>query len=509
MCGIIGLVGTAHVNHLILDGLSLLQHRGQDAAGIATLHKDKFYLHKEVGTINDIFTTKKLSELLGKTGIGHVRYPTAGSPGVSESQPFYVNSPHGIMFAHNGNITNAQELSALLHSLERRHLNTTSDSELLLNVFACGLNSFKDDEPTPEAVFCAIEFVNKNASGAFACVGIISGLGLFAFRDPNGIRPLVLGKRETENGTEYMVASESVALDITGFKLMRDVRPGEAIVIDEAGKIHTKICTKNSKLAPCLFEFVYFARPDSMIDNVSVYQCRVNAGRFLGNKILQKWSEKKRSKIDVVIPVPETGRVAAQEIASILNVDYREGFVKNRYVGRTFIMPTAEGRNNSVRRKLNPIPTEFKDKNVLLVDDSIVRGTTSKKIIEMVRGLGAKNVYFASASPPVKHPNVYGINMPTTAELVANGRQLKDIIKLIGMDDLIYLDLDDLKKSVQKINPKIKHFEDSVFSGVYITGSIDKQYLKNLEETRKKATQDEKKHLVFLADNLITNFKKY
>ncbi|MFC4892356.1 amidophosphoribosyltransferase [Pseudofrancisella aestuarii] len=482
MCGVIGVVGHGQVSYTLFDGLSLLQHRGQDAAGIATLDEGRFFIRKNTGLVNDIFSDDKLAKSKGSVGIGHVRYPTAGSLGAADSQPFYVNNPHGIVFAHNGNLTNVKELQKILHDIERRHLNTNSDSELLLNFFACGMNKSRGC-PTPEAVFKATSFVFKHAKGGYACTAMVANLGLVAFRDPYGIRPLILGVKEIGRGKkEYMVASESVALDISGFRILRDVEPGEVIVITEDHKIHTKICAKNPELYPCLFEYVYFARPDSIMNGVSVYQSRVDSGKILSKRILELWKNK---GIDIVIPVPETGRASAQEIATALGVEYREGFVKNRYVGRTFIMPESVDRKNYVRRKLNPIPAEFKDKNVLLVDDSIVRGTTSKRIIEMIRDFGAKSVYLASVSPAVCYPNVYGIDMPTKSELIAHGRSVEDIRQWIGVDGLIYLSLSDLKDAIQKQNPKIKHFEDSVFSGHYVTGDVNDKYLEELEKERK------------------------
>ena len=482
MCGVIGVVGPGKVSYQLFDGLSLLQHRGQDAAGIATMNQGHFFIRKNTGLVNDVFNEEKLKKLQGNMGIGHVRYPTAGNLGAADSQPFYVNNPHGIVLAHNGNLTNVAELSKVLHNIERRHLNTNSDSELLLNFFACGLNQ-SPGEPTVEAIFKAGEFVLKNVKGGYACTAMIADFGLVAFRDPFGIRPLILGVKDNENGEKaYMIASESVSLDISGFRILRDVKPGEVIAITKDRKIHTQICAENPVLAPCLFEYVYFARPDSVIDGVSVYQARVDAGKILSKKIIQDWSTK---DIDIVIPVPETGRASAQEIATALGVEYREGFVKNRYVGRTFIMPESVDRKNYVRRKLNPIPAEFKDKNVLLVDDSIVRGTTSKKIIEMVRDLGAKSVYLASVSPAVCYPNIYGIDMPTKSELVAHRKSVEDIRKWIGVDGLVYLPLAELKKVICKQNPMITEFEDSVFSGNYITGDINDAYLNTLEKERK------------------------
>ncbi|AJC48476.1 amidophosphoribosyltransferase [Allofrancisella guangzhouensis] len=481
MCGIIGVAGPNQVSYLLFDGLSLLQHRGQDAAGIATMDQGRFFIRKNTGLVNEVFTDEKLGKSRGNIGIGHVRYPTAGSLGAADSQPFYVNNPHGIVFAHNGNLTNVKELAKVLHDIERRHLNTSSDSELLLNFFACGMNKSRGC-PTPQAVFKAAEFVFKHAKGGYACTAMIADFGLIAFRDPYGIRPLVLGVKEYDSGEKaYMVASESVSLDISGFKVIRDVEPGEVIVITEDRRIHSKVCAKKPVLAPCLFEYVYFARPDSIMNGVSIYQARVDAGKMLGKRILEVW---KASDIDIVIPVPETGRASAQEIATALSVEYREGFVKNRYVGRTFIMPESADRKNYVRRKLNPIPAEFKDKNVLLVDDSIVRGTTSKRIIEMIRDLGAKSVYLASVSPAVCYPNVYGIDMPTKSELIAHGRSLEEIRQWIGVDGLIYLPLSDLKEVIQKQNSSIVEFEDSVFSGSYITGDVDESYLDELESER-------------------------
>ena len=500
MCGIMGIVSTNHVNHFIFDGLSLLQHRGQDAAGIATLYRNKFYVHKHTGMVRDVFSTEKLADLLGHVGVGHVRYQTAGTSVASESQPFYVNSPYGIMFVHNGNITNVDELRTLLDTWGRQHLNTSSDSEVLLNIFACLLRREKKPLGT-HSIFSAISNIYKYVRGGFSCIAIVVGIGLVAFRDPHGIRPLAIGKRETKSGSEYIIASESVAMDITDFTLMRDLAPGEAVIVDETGNISCQMCCQETLHTPCLFEFVYFARPDSIIDGVSVYQCRVDAGKALGRHVAHKWGDK---NIDVVIPIPETGRVAAQEIAKILAVDYREGFVKNRYVGRTFIMPTASGRVNSVRRKLNPIPMEFRDKNVLLVDDSIVRGTTSRKIIHMIKNLGAKSIYLCSASPPVSFPNVYGIHTPTRAELLASGRTIQQIIDYIGVDDILYLSLEDLKIAVSKSNPEITHFEDSVFSGKYITRDVDEIYLQKLENFAHMANRAEKKRLSFIADNLIS-----
>ncbi|MBN3663761.1 amidophosphoribosyltransferase [Francisella tularensis] len=494
MCGVIGVAGPDQVSYALFYGLNLLQHRGQDAAGIATMDHGHFFIRKNTGLVSDVFTDEKLEKSKGNMGIGHVRYPTAGSLGAADSQPFYVNNPHGIVFVHNGNLTNVPELAQMLHDIERRHLNTSSDSELLLNFFACGMNKSKGSA-TSEAVYKACKFVFEHVKGGYACTAMIANFGLIAFRDPYGIRPLVLGFKEYDDGEKaYMVASESVALDISGFKVLRDVEPGEVIIITEDRKVHSKICAKNPVLAPCLFEYVYFARPDSIMNGVSVYQARVDAGKILSKRIKEAWKDK---DIDIVIPIPETGRASAQEIATALGVEYREGFVKNRYVGRTFIMPENVDRKNFVRRKLNPIPAEFRDKNVLLVDDSIVRGTTSKRIIEMIRDLGAKSVYLASVSPAVRYPNVYGIDMPVKSDLIAHGKTIEEIRQWIGVDGLIYLPLEDLKEIIQKQNPKIREFEDSVFSGNYITGDVDDAYLDVLEKHRKELKELEKKYKGF------------
>ena len=494
MCGVIGVAGPGQVSYLLFDGLSLLQHRGQDAAGITTMHEGHFFTRKNTGLVNEVFVGDKLAKSLGNMGIGHVRYPTAGSLGAADSQPFYVNNPHGIVFAHNGNLTNVPELAKMLHDIERRHLNTSSDSELLLNFFACGMNKTRGC-PTLASVYKACEFVFKHARGAYACTAMIADFGLVAFRDPHGIRPLALGVREEADGDKsYMVASESVSLDICGFKVLRDVEPGEVIIITEDLKIHSKVCAKNTVLAPCLFEYVYLARPDSIMNGVSVYQARVDAGKLLSKRIKDVWKDK---TIDIVIPVPETGRASAQEIATALGVAYREGFVKNRYIGRTFIMPESADRKNFVRRKLNPIPAEFKDKNVLLVDDSIVRGTTSQRIIEMIRDFGAKSVYLASVSPAVCYPNVYGIDMPVKSDLIAHGKSVEEIRQWIGVDGLIYLPLCDLKEVIQMQNPDIVEFDDSVFSSNYITGDVDDAYLDELERHRKELKEQEKKYKGF------------
>ncbi|QTH63869.1 amidophosphoribosyltransferase [Psychrosphaera ytuae] len=481
MCGIVGIVGKAPVNQIIYDGLTVLQHRGQDAAGIVTIDNGHFRLRKANGFVRDVFQERHMQRLQGNMGIGHVRYPTAGSSSSAEAQPFYVNSPFGISLAHNGNLTNATELKEILFKEARRHINTTSDSELLLNVLAHELCESNLMELTPADMFSAVRRVHHKVRGAYAVVSMIIGHGMLAFRDPNGIRPLVLGQRETEQGTEYMVASESVALDIDGFKLVRDVAPGEAIYITEQGELHTKQCHPDPKCVPCIFEYVYFARPDSRLNDVSVYGSRVKMGEYLGRKIKKEWAD---LDIDVVIPVPETSCDIALQIAHELDLPYRQGFVKNRYVGRTFIMPGQAQRKKSVRRKLNAISQEFKGKNVLLVDDSIVRGTTSEQIIEMARDAGANKVFFASAAPEIRFPNVYGIDMPSPNELIAYGREADEVAAMIGADELIYQSLDDLVNAVKDENPSILGFETSVFDGNYVTKDIDQTYLESLETAR-------------------------
>lgn len=484
MCGIVGIAGFTPVNQSIYDALTVLQHRGQDAAGIATIDENKqFRLRKSNGLVKDVFAARHMLRLRGKMGIGHVRYPTAGSSSASEAQPFYVNSPFGITLTHNGNLTNAHELRKTLFETARRHVNTSSDSEILLNVLAHELDQFDHFPLTAENIFTAIAAMHNKVRGAYACVAMIIGHGLVAFRDPFGIRPLVLGKRTLEDGqNEYMVASESVALDTLGFEFLRDVAPGEAIYITEQGELYSRQCAENPQLTPCLFEFVYLARPDSFIDKISVNKARLRMGQKLGAKIARQWQD---LEIDVVIPIPETSCDSALEIAYILGKPYRQGFVKNRYVGRTFIMPGQQERRKSVRRKLNVNRAEFRGKNVLLVDDSIVRGTTSEQIVELARESGAKKVYFASASPEVRFPNVYGIDMPSANELIAHGREVDEIRQLIGADDLIFQDLTDLIAAVREENPDITTFECSVFNGVYVTKDIDQAYLDYLENLRK------------------------
>lgn len=484
MCGIVGIAGFTPVNQSIYDALTVLQHRGQDAAGIATIDENKqFRLRKSNGLVKDVFAARHMLRLRGKMGIGHVRYPTAGSCSASEAQPFYVNSPFGITLTHNGNLTNAHELRKTLFETARRHVNTSSDSEILLNVLAHELDQFAHFPLSAEDIFSAIAAMHNKVRGAYACVAMIIGHGLVAFRDPFGIRPLVLGKRTLEDGqNEYMVASESVALDTLGFEFLRDVAPGEAIYITEQGQLFSRQCAENPQLTPCLFEFVYLARPDSFIDKISVNKARLRMGQKLGAKIARQWQD---LDIDVVIPIPETSCDSALEIAYILGKPYRQGFVKNRYVGRTFIMPGQQERRKSVRRKLNVNRAEFHDKNVLLVDDSIVRGTTSEQIVELAREAGAKKVYFASASPEVRFPNVYGIDMPSANELIAHGREVDEICQLIGADDLIFQDLSDLIAAVREENPDITAFESSVFNGIYVTKDIDQAYLDYLENLRK------------------------
>ncbi|POZ64058.1 amidophosphoribosyltransferase [Chromobacterium alticapitis] len=483
MCGILGVVGQSPVNQLLYDGLQVLQHRGQDAAGIVTANGETFHMHKGSGMVRDVFRTRNMRSLLGNAGIAHVRYPTAGSAScLAEAQPFYVNSPFGVVLAHNGNLTNTDELKADMFRHDLRHINTNSDSEVLLNVFAHELaQRVQGPELTVDAVFGAVAAVHRRVKGAYAVVAMIAGYGLVAFRDPNGIRPLVMGSTESDSKTEYMFASESVALDCSGFTLLRDVLPGECVYVTFDGDMHSQVCAENTRLAPCLFEYVYFARPDSVIDGVSVYQSRLNMGETLAEKIRR---DLPGLEIDVVIPIPDSSRQSALQLANALGLPYREGFIKNRYIGRTFIMPGQAVRRKSVRQKLNPVPLEFAGRNVLLVDDSIVRGTTSKEIVQMARDSGAKNVYFASAAPAVRFPNVYGIDMPTRAELLATGRDEQDIAREIGADVVIYQDLDALKDAVASVNRELKLFESSCFDGEYITGDITAAYLDAIECAR-------------------------
>ena len=487
MCGIAGISGYEEVNAPLYEALTVLQHRGQDAAGIATCHDHRFYLRKAKGLVRDVFQKRHMKRLRGNTGIGHARYPTAGSLAAAESQPFYVNSPYGIMLAHNGNLTNTAALRKELFHTERRHINTRSDSEVLLNIFAHELYTVSQSVLTPADVFNGIRGVHRRCRGGYAAVALISGYGLVAFRDPMGIRPLVLGCRITEQGMEYMVASESVALDCLGFEMIRDVSPGEAVYIDENKQLHTEVCVDNPELRPCLFEYVYMARPDSVMNGISVYSARLHMGKTLAEKVSKEWD---LNTIDVVMPIPDSSRAAALELAQQLNLPYREGFVKNRYIGRTFIMPAQEERRHSVHRKLNAIQAEFCGKNVLLVDDSIVRGTTSRQIVEMAREAGAAKVYFCSAAPPVRHPNVYGIDMPVANELVAYGRTVDEVCEYIGADALIYQDLAAIGAVMKEENPEIECFDNAVFDGHYITGDIDKKYLDDLAAARKTGLAD-------------------
>lgn len=486
MCGIVGIVSNSPVNQEIYDALTVLQHRGQDAAGIVTCKDGRLYQRKDNGMVKDVFRTRHMRDLHGNIGIGHVRYPTAGSSSSAEAQPFYVNSPYGIAMAHNGNLTNVDVLAKELYEQDLRHLNTNSDSEVLLNVFAHELMQQKKLFIDAEDVFTAIEKLHKRVRGGYASVGVIPSVGLFGFRDPFALRPIVVGKRVTDRGSDFMIASESVALDAAGFQLIKDLAPGEAVVITEKGDIEFKQCAENPQYSPCIFEFVYFARPDSMIDDISVYKSRLRMGEKLAEQIQRDWAD---NDIDVVMPIPDTSRTSALQLAEVLGKPYREGFIKNRYIGRTFIMPGQTLRKKSVRQKLNAIPLEFEGKNVLLVDDSIVRGTTSGEIVQMARDAGAKNVYFASAAPAVRYPYVYGIDMPTATELVASNRTTEEVAAYIGADKLFYQDLDDLIDAVWQGNKKIKEFDTSCFSGCYVTGDITEEYLSSLGLARNDAAQ--------------------
>ena len=483
MCGIVGVISQSPVNQLIYDSLLLLQHRGQDAAGIATADGSNFHMYKANGMVRDVFRTRNMRSLPGTSGIGQVRYPTAGSASSEEeAQPFYVNAPFGIILAHNGNLTNWQQLKDEMFRIDRRHVNTNSDTEVLLNVLAHEVQLASSGlQLDPGTVFKAVAGVHRRVRGSYAIVSLIAGYGLLAFRDPYGIRPLCIGKHETEHGVEWIVASESVAVEGIGFDFVRDVAPGEAIFIDNEGRLHSQQCADKPSLNPCIFEYVYLARPDSVLDGVSVYNVRLRMGDYLAEKIRRVLPD---VPIDVVMPIPDSSRPAAMQVAAKLGVEYREGFFKNRYVGRTFIMPGQAVRKKSVRQKLNAMAIEFKDRNVLIVDDSIVRGTTSHEIVQMARDAGAKSVIFASAAPPVKFPNVYGIDMPTRSELVAHGRTDEDVAKIIGADHLVYQDVDALKQAVRDINPALLHFEASCFDGEYITGDITSQYLDLIERAR-------------------------
>lgn len=491
MCGVVGIAGKAPVNQMLFDALTMLQHRGQDAAGIVTCHNGRLFLRKDNGMVRDVFHTRHMRALIGNFGIGHVRYPTAGSSSSAEAQPFYVNSPYGISLAHNGNLTNADEIKQDLFHSDLRHINTDSDSEVLLNVFAHELQKSRKVDPNAQDIFNAVAKVHERCQGAYGVVAMVTGHGLVGFRDPHGIRPLIYGSRETEQGTEYIIASESVAITALGFKVERDIAPGEAIYINAQGELFSQQCAKNPQYRPCIFEYVYFARPDATIDGISVYKARLKMGEKLAHKILKEWGE--NHQIDVVIPIPDTSRTSALELANVLGVKFREGFMKNRYIGRTFIMPGQQQRKKSVRQKLNAVELEFKDKNVLLVDDSIVRGTTCNEIIQMARDAGAKQVYFASAAPMVKYPNVYGIDMPAKSELIASSRNVDEICQIIGADRLIFQDLEDLKEAVRtKKVPDLQEFDCSVFDGIYVTGGIDEQYLTDLENQRNDSAKKKK-----------------
>ena len=482
MCGIVGIVSHNSVNQLLYDALLLLQHRGQDAAGIATSHSNMFSMHKANGLVRDVFRTRNMRSLQGNSGIGHCRYPTAGSSSEEEAQPFYVNAPFGITLAHNGNLTNQAQLKSEMFRNDRRHINTDSDSEVLLNVLAHEIQeSTTGMTLDPENVFKAVAAVHRRVRGAYAVVAQIAGHGLLAFRDPFGIRPLCIGINETEQGNEYLVASESVALEGMGFRFLRDIAPGEAVFIDNDSQLHEKQCADNPTLNPCAFEYVYLARPDSILDGASVYATRLKMGEYLADKVR---AEFQHGEIDVVMPIPDSSRPAAIQLALKLGVEYREGFIKNRYIGRTFLMPGQAIRRKSVRQKLNAIGSEFKGKNVLLVDDSIVRGTTSREIVQMAREAGARNVFFASAAPPVLFPNVYGIDMPTRDELIAYGRSTEEVCREITADALVYQDVDALKRSISDVNPDLTNFEASCFDGVYVTGDVTAEYLDGLEYAR-------------------------
>jgi len=497
MCGIAAIVSHQAVNQELYDALTVLQHRGQDAAGIVTCERGRLHLRKDNGLTRDVFTDDQMFKLKGNMGIAHVRYPTAGCTSSAEAQPFYVNSPFGLTLAHNGNLTNTEELKQALFLEDQRHINTDSDSEVLLNVFAHELQSLGKLDLSVDDIFQAVSGVHRRCRGAYAVVIMIAGVGILGFRDPHGIRPIVFGERKSEHGSEFMIASESVALDVLGFELVRDIAPGEAVFIEESGILHTQQCAESTDHCPCIFEYVYFARPDSIIDRISVYKARLRMGEKLAKKVQREWLD---HDIDVVIPIPDTSRTAALQMANILGVKYREGFIKNRYIGRTFIMPGQKMREKSVKQKLNAIGLEFDGKNVLLVDDSIVRGTTSEQIIQMARDAGAKKVYFASAAPPVRYPNVYGIDMPAAHELIAHNRTEEEVCVAIGADKVIYQDLNDLIDAVRKGNQNIEHFDTSCFSKEYITGDIDDAYLERTEALRNDGAQTERNSESFIIE---------
>ncbi len=482
MCGIAGIVSSEPVKNDLYEALTVLQHRGQDAAGMVTGEGGRLHLRKNSGLVRDVFQSRHMEQLSGNMGIAHVRYPTAGCENSAEAQPFYVNSPFGITLAHNGNLINAESLKQELFEDEQRHINTDSDSEVLLNVFAHELQHLGKMRLDVDDVFRAVSAVHQRCKGAYAVVVMITGFGILGFRDPNGIRPVVIGERESAGGKkDHIIASESVALDVLGFRLVRDIQPGEAVFIEKNGVLHSRQCAETVDHCPCIFEYVYLARPDSIIDGISVYKSRLRMGEKLAARIM---TTRPGHDIDVVIPIPDTSRTTALQLATVLGVKYREGFIKNRYIGRTFIMPGQQARTKSVRRKLNAIDLEFRGKNVLLVDDSIVRGTTSGQIIQMARDAGAKKVYFASASPPVRYPNVYGIDMPTAAELIAHGRSEEEVQQEIGADWIIYQGLQDLIDSVRHKNSTIRHFDTSCFSNEYVTGGVTREYLDSLENRR-------------------------
>ena len=500
MCGLVGIVGRSNVNQFIYDALTALQHRGQDAAGIMTFANGNFHQRKSEGLVRDVFRQHHMQRLQGTIGLGHVRYPTAGSNGPALAQPFYVNSPYGIGLVHNGNLTNSVELTQDLFQTDLRHINTDSDSEILLNVFAHELQRQGRIKPTAEDIFAAVAGVHERCRGGYAAIAMVANYGLVAFRDVHGIRPLVVGQRAGPQGRETMFASESVALDMLGFSLLRDVGAGEAIYISAEGKMHVRQCAKKARLTPCIFEHVYFARPDSLMDGISIYKTRLRQGEVLARKVL---AQRPGHDIDVVIPVPDTSRIAAQSMASVLGLKFREGLVKNRYIGRTFIMPGQSWRQKSVRQKLNIIPLEFEGKNVMLVDDSIVRGTTCRQIIDIAREAGANKVYFASAAPPVRHPNVYGIDMPCAEELIAHGRDEAEICELIGADWLVYQDLDELVASSREGNPGIEQYDCSVFDGHYVTGDVDQGYLDRIKALRSNGAQQ--RQLPFADDGYVAS----
>ncbi len=490
MCGLVGIVGKSDIAPDIYDALTVLQHRGQDAAGIMTCSGGRFSLRKSEGLVRDVFRQQHMQTLQGSIGIGHVRYPTAGSSGTALAQPFYVNSPYGIALAHNGNLTNSEQLTRELFQDDLRHLNTDSDSEVLLNVFAHEMQTLGKLSPTADDIFTAVSAVHSRCRGGYAAVGLVVNYGVVGFRDPLGIRPLVIGMRESSLGSEYMLASESVALDVLGFTLISDVAPGEAVFIDMEGALHRRQCAAAPRLYPCIFEHVYFARPDTLMDEISVYKTRMRQGETLGKKIRR---ERPDLEIDVVIPIPDTSRIAAQSMAYELGIKFREGLMKNRYIGRTFIMPGQSQRKKSVRQKLNPVPLEFEGKNVMLVDDSIVRGTTCRQIIEMARDAGANQVFFASAAPPVRYPNVYGIDMPSATELIAHDRTVEEVCELIGADWLVYQDLEDLVRCSLEGNEGVDGFDCSVFNGEYITGDVDQNYLDRVEWLRNDDAQNQRR----------------